>query len=58
LYFIAIRLVSVNPGIASSRYVFVAFLWLVPDRRIKRVLMKREKEWASTQPRPPTLVFE
>ncbi|MGA3283028.1 MAG: hypothetical protein ABSD57_01040 [Verrucomicrobiota bacterium] len=49
---------SVNPGIASSRYVFVAFLWLVPDRRIKRVLMKREKEWASTQPRPPTLVFE
>ena len=25
-------------------YVFVTFLWLVPDRRIERVLVKREGE--------------
>jgi hypothetical protein len=26
-------------------YVFVALLWLGPDRRIARVLVKREGEW-------------
>jgi hypothetical protein len=28
----------------SGRYVFAALLWLVPDHRIERVLVKREKE--------------
>ena len=44
LYFIAIPLAFVNPWISSGLYVFVALLWLVPDRRIERVLVKREKE--------------
>ena len=44
LYFIAIPLAFVSPWIASGRYVFVALLWLVPDRRIERVLVTRERE--------------
>ena len=43
LYFIAIPLAFVSPWIASGLYVFVALLWLVPDRRIERMLVKREK---------------
>ncbi|MBI3853497.1 MAG: DUF1211 domain-containing protein [Verrucomicrobia bacterium] len=41
LYLIAIPLAFVSPWIASGLYVFVALLWLVPDRRIERVLEKR-----------------
>jgi uncharacterized membrane protein len=41
LYFIAIPLAFLNPLLASSLYVFVALWWLVPDRRIERVLEKR-----------------
>jgi uncharacterized membrane protein len=44
LYLAAIPLAFVSPWISSGLYVFVAILWLVPDRRIERVLMKREKE--------------
>lgn len=43
-YFSAIPLAFVDPWIASGLYVFVALMWLVPDRRIERVLVKREKE--------------
>ncbi len=43
-YFSAIPLAFVNPWIANALYVFVALMWLVPDRRIERVLVKREKE--------------
>ncbi len=42
LYFIAIPLAFVSPWISSGLYVFVACLWLVPDRRIERLLAKRE----------------
>jgi len=28
----------------SGLYVFVALMWLVPDRRIERLLVKRDKE--------------
>jgi uncharacterized membrane protein len=42
LYFLAIPLAFVNPWIASGLYMFVALLWLIPDRRIERVLAKRE----------------
>jgi uncharacterized membrane protein len=42
LYFIAIPLAFVSSWIASGIYVFVALLWLIPDRRIERVLEKRE----------------
>jgi uncharacterized membrane protein len=43
-YLIAIALAFVSPWIASGLYVFVARLWLVPDRHIERLLVKREKE--------------
>ena len=38
LYAIAIPLSFVNPWVANSLYVLVALVWLVPDRRIERVL--------------------
>jgi uncharacterized membrane protein len=44
LYLSAIPLAFVSPWIASGLYVFVALLWLVPDSRIERALVKREKE--------------
>jgi TMEM175 potassium channel family protein len=44
LYLAAIPLAFVSPWISSGLYVFVACMWLVPDRRIERVLVKREKE--------------
>jgi len=42
LYFIAIPLAFVSPWISSGLYVLVALMWLVPDRRIERVLVKHE----------------
>jgi uncharacterized membrane protein len=38
LYLVAIPLAFVNAWIACALYVAVAFIWLVPDRRIERVL--------------------
>ena len=32
-----------GPWISTGLFVFVAVLWLVPDRRIERVLTKRDK---------------
>ena len=43
-YLAAIPLAFVSPWLASGLYVFVALMWLVPDRRIERVLVKREQE--------------
>ena len=43
-YLAAIPLAFVNPWLASSLYILVALMWLVPDRRIERVLMKRDGE--------------
>jgi uncharacterized membrane protein len=37
-YLAAIPLAFVNPWISDALYVTVALLWLVPDRRIERVL--------------------
>jgi uncharacterized membrane protein len=42
LYLIAIPLAFVSVWISIGLYVFVALMWLVPDRRIERVLVKRE----------------
>lgn len=39
LYAIAIPAAFVRPWIAGALYVLVAVLWLVPDRRIERVLV-------------------
>lgn len=38
LYAVAIPLAFVGPWIAQAIYVFVALLWLVPDRRIEKHL--------------------
>jgi uncharacterized membrane protein len=40
-YLTAIPLAFVSPWISTGLYVFVALMWLVPDRRIERVLVKR-----------------
>lgn len=37
-YAVAIPLAFVNQWIAQAIYIFVALIWLVPDRRIERVL--------------------
>lgn len=38
LYAVAIPLAFVNPWFAIALYVFVALLWLIPDRRIENAL--------------------
>ena len=38
LYAVAIPSAFVQPWIAGGVYVLVALMWLVPDRRIERVL--------------------
>jgi uncharacterized membrane protein len=37
-----IPLAFVSPWISSALYTSVALLWLIPDRRIERALVKRE----------------
>lgn len=43
LYALAIPLAFVQPWIAQGVYVLVAMMWLVPDRRIERVLGERNE---------------
>ncbi|MGC3988851.1 MAG: TMEM175 family protein [Chthoniobacteraceae bacterium] len=43
LYFAAIPLAFVNPWISSALYIFVALLWLIPDRRIERAVEEQEE---------------
>ena len=38
LYFLALPLASVDEHISTSIYVLVALIWLIPDRRIERLL--------------------
>jgi len=38
LYVVAVPLSFATPWIATATYVLVALLWLIPDRRIERVL--------------------
>ena len=40
----AIPLAFVSSWISDGVFIFIALMWLVPDRRIERVLVKREKE--------------
>ena len=42
-YLAAIPLAFVSPWISNGLYAAVAVVWLVPDRRIERVLMKHTK---------------
>ena len=43
LYLLAIPLAFANPWLACGLYVSVALVWLVPDRRIERVLGERNR---------------
>lgn len=38
IYLISISLVFLNPFISQGLYALVAFLWVIPDKRIERVL--------------------
>jgi uncharacterized membrane protein len=40
LYALAIPLAFVHPAIAQGSFIFVAIMWLIPDRRIEHVLAK------------------
>jgi uncharacterized membrane protein len=42
LYLAAIPLAFVNVWVAFGLYVLVALIWLVPDRRIERILQEHE----------------
>jgi uncharacterized membrane protein len=44
LYAAAILLAYVSQWIAIAIYVFVALLWLVPDRRIERIVLSKETQ--------------
>ena len=41
MYLAAIPVAFVNPWIANAVFVFVALIWLVPDRRIERVVTRK-----------------
>lgn len=41
LYLAGIGLAFVNPWISCAIYVFVALMWIVPDRRIAKAVEKR-----------------
>jgi uncharacterized membrane protein len=42
LYAAAVLLAFWRPWIAQALYVFVALLWLIPDRRIEKILKSLE----------------
>jgi len=44
LYAAAVVLAFVSPFISNCIYAFVALMWLVPDRRIERLIREEEKE--------------
>jgi uncharacterized membrane protein len=44
LYLAAIPLAFASVWVSNALFIFVAVLWLVPDRRIERALAEREKE--------------
>ena len=43
-YFVAVPLAFVSVWISNALFIFVAILWLVPDRRIERKLQERNKD--------------
>jgi uncharacterized membrane protein len=40
IYLVAIFLAFVNPWLAGGLYVLVALIWLIPDRRIEKTLLR------------------
>jgi uncharacterized membrane protein len=43
LYVLAIGSCWIHPAIAGTLYITVALMWLIPDRRIERILEEEEK---------------
>jgi uncharacterized membrane protein len=41
LYAVAVPTAFINPRISTAIYVLVAFTWLIPDRRIEKVIQER-----------------
>ncbi len=44
LYATAILVSFIRPWIANGLYVLVALMWFIPDRRIEKIIAKRENE--------------
>jgi uncharacterized membrane protein len=42
IYLIAVFAAFVHPGISGALYVLVALIWLIPDKRIERVLAAQQ----------------
>ncbi|MFL5249286.1 MAG: TMEM175 family protein [Myxococcales bacterium] len=42
IYLIAVLAAFVHPGISGALYVLVALIWLIPDKRIERVLAAQQ----------------
>ena len=42
LYLVAIALAFVSSWLSMAVYVFVAVMWVIPDRRIERIIAGRE----------------
>jgi uncharacterized membrane protein len=43
LYLLAVFLAFLSPWLANGIYALVALLWFIPDRRIERVLLNKER---------------
>ena len=53
LYVIAIGAAFVNPAISGALYVLVALIWVIPDRRIERVLADGHAPAPQGSPKTP-----
>jgi len=53
IYIIAIPLAFFSEWISMGLYVFVALIWLVPDRRIEHVLASQESGTSAARARAP-----
>jgi uncharacterized membrane protein len=48
VYLLAVALTFVNPWIGFTIYILMAFVWVIPDRRIEKKLINHETEPTST----------
>ena len=51
-YVVAIGAAFVSPAIAGALYVVVALIWVIPDRRIERVLAEGHARAPQGSPKP------
>jgi uncharacterized membrane protein len=52
IYVVAIGAAFVKPAIAGALYVLVALIWVIPDRRIERVLADGQARAPQGSPKP------